>query len=135
MGIMVAVLLSTGSLASFEVPFSVRGSVALALALGTAVGGGRVIRRVIRGYYRPQPLDSLATQCSAAGVILGAAAAGAPVSTSTVVASAVVGVGIDRRLRHVRWEAVVQTATAWFVTVPVCTALGAGFFACATLLR
>jgi PiT family inorganic phosphate transporter len=134
MGIAVAVLLANGSLDTFEVPFSLRGSVALALALGTAVGGGRVIRRVSRGYYRPQPLDSLAAQASAAGVILGAAVAGAPVSTSTVVASAVVGVGIDRRFRHVRWEAVVQTATAWFVTVPVCAGLGAVLFACARLV-
>jgi inorganic phosphate transporter, PiT family len=135
MGMAVAVLVARGSVDSFEVPFWARGSVALALGLGTAVGGGRVIRRVSRGYYRPQPLDSLAAQASAAGVIFGAAAAGAPVSTSTVVASAVVGVGIDRRLRHVRWEAVVQTATAWLVTVPVCTALGAALFACATLVR
>ena len=134
MGVMVAVLVATGSLGSFHVTFAVRGSVALALALGTAVGGGRVIRRVSRGYYRPQPIDSLAAQASAAGVILGAAAMGAPVSTSTVVASAVVGVGADRRRRHVRWEAVFQTVTAWFVTLPVCTLLGAALFACARLV-
>jgi inorganic phosphate transporter, PiT family len=72
---------------------------------------------------------------SAAGVILGAAAAGAPVSTSTVVASAVVGVGADRRFRHVRWHAVSLTVTAWLVTIPVCTALGAILFACASLVR
>jgi PiT family inorganic phosphate transporter len=134
MGIIVAVLMATGSLASFDVTFSVRGGVALTLAVGTAVGGGRVIRRVSRGYYRPQPVDSLAAQASAAAVILGAGALGAPVSTSTVVASAVVGAGADRRPRHVRWEVVFQTVTAWFVTVPVCAGLGALIFTCARLV-
>lgn len=134
MGVMAAVLLARGSLDRFEVPFWVRGSVALVLAVGTVVGGGRVVRRVSRGYYRPQPLDSLSAQASAAGVILGAGVLGAPVSTSTVVASAVVGAGADRHPRHVRWEVVFQTVTAWFVTVPVCAALGALVFACARLV-
>jgi PiT family inorganic phosphate transporter len=134
MGVMAAVLLAKGSLDRFEVPLWVRVCVALALALGTVVGGGRVVRRVSRGYYRPQPLDSLAAQTSAAGVILGAAALGAPVSTSTVVASAVVGVGADRSPRHVRWSVVFQTVSAWFVTVPVCGLLGAALFACARLV-
>ena len=134
MGAIAAVLVANGSLDRLQVPLWVRVSVALTLALGTAIGGGRVVRRVSRGYYRPQPLDSLAAQASAAGVILGAAALGAPVSTSTVVASAVVGVGADRTPRHVRWTVVFQTVSAWFVTVPVCGLLGAGLFACARLV-
>ncbi len=134
MGLVVGVLLAEGTLDRFDVPLWARVCVALALALGTAIGGGRVVRRVSRGYYRPQPIDSLAAQASAAGVILGAAVLGAPVSTSTVVASTVVGVGADRHLRHVRWEAVLQTVSAWLVTVPVCGVLGALLFACARLL-
>ena len=134
MGVIAAVLVARGSLDAFEVTWSVRGSVALVLAIGTAVGGGRVVRRVSRGYYRPRPLDSLSAQASAAGVILGAAALGAPVSTATVVASAVVGGGADRRLRHVRWQAVVRTFAVWLATMPVCAAVGALLFACARLI-
>lgn len=134
MGVAAAVLLASGRTDSFQVPDWVRVSVALALALGTVVGGGRVVRRVGRGYYRPDPVDALAAQTSAAGAILGAALVGAPVSTSTVVASAVVGVGADRHPRHVRWEAVVQTISAWFLTVPACVAIGAALFACARLV-
>jgi PiT family inorganic phosphate transporter len=134
MGIAAAVLVASGSLRSLEVPFWVRGSVALALALGTAAGGGRVIRRVSRGYYRPGPVDSLAAQGSSAGVILAAAALGAPVSTSTVVASAVVGIGADRHPRHVSWTGVADTLSTWLLTVPVCAGVGAGLFACARLV-
>jgi inorganic phosphate transporter, PiT family len=133
MGVGAAALVATGSLQQFEVPLWLRVAVALALALGTTIGGGRVVRRVGRGYYRPGPVDSLAAQASAAGVILGAAGLGAPVSTSTVVAASVVGAGADRHPRHVRWEGVAQTISAWFVTVPACALMGAALVACARL--
>ena len=134
MGVAATTLLATGAIDSFEIPSSVRWSVALVFALGTAVGGGRVMRRVGRGYFRPAPVDSLASQTSAAAVILGSTAVGAPVSTSTVVTAAVVGVGADRHPRHVRWAAVADTISAWFLTIPVCATLGALLYLCASLI-
>jgi len=134
MGVAATTLLATGAIDEFEIPGSVRWSVAFVFALGTIAGGGRVIRRVGRGYFRPTPVDSLASQTSAAVVILGATAVGAPVSTSTVVTSAVVGVGADRHPRHVRWAGVADTISAWFLTIPVCAVLGAVLFACASLV-
>jgi PiT family inorganic phosphate transporter len=134
MGVAATTLLATGAVDRFEVTPAVRWSVALVFAFGTAVGGGRVVRRVGRGYFRPSPLDSLASQSSAAAVILGSTAVGAPVSTSTVVTAAVVGVGADRHPRHVRWAGVADTVSAWFLTVPVCAVLGAALYACATLV-
>ena len=134
MGVAATTLLATGAIDTFEIPPSVRWSVALVFALGTVVGGGRVVRRVGRGYFRPTPVDSLASQASAAAVILGATAVGAPVSTSTVVTSAVVGVGADRHPRHVRWAGVADTISAWFLTVPVCAILGALLYLCASLV-
>jgi PiT family inorganic phosphate transporter len=134
MGVAAATLLATGALDQFEIPPSVRWPVALVFALGTVVGGGRVVRRVGRGYFRPMPLDSLASQASAAAVILGSTALGAPVSTSTVVTAAVVGVGADRHPRHVRWAGVADTISAWLLTIPVCAVLGALLYVCATLV-
>jgi PiT family inorganic phosphate transporter len=134
MGVAATTLLATGAIDSFEIPWSVRWSVALVFALGTVVGGGRVVRRVGRGYFRPTPVDSLASQTSAAAVILGSTAVGAPVSTSTVVTAAVVGVGADRHPRHVRWAGVADTISAWFLTVPVCAILGALLYLCASLV-
>jgi PiT family inorganic phosphate transporter len=130
MGVTVAALMASGRISYFHVPSWLRISVALTLALGTVVGGGRVVRQVSRGYYRPRPLDALASQTSAACLILVAGVLGAPVSTSAVVASTVVGVGVDQRPRHVRWKAVSHTVLAWFITVPACMAVGAAFFLC-----
>ncbi len=134
MGVAAATLLATGAIDQFEIPLSVRWSVALVFGLGTIVGGGRVVRRVSRGYFRPTPVDSLASQTSAAAVILGSTAVGAPVSTSTVVTAAVVGVGADRHPRHVRWAGVADTISAWFLTIPVCAILGALLYLCASLV-
>jgi PiT family inorganic phosphate transporter len=134
MGVAAATLLATGAIDSFEIPTSLRWSVALVFALGTVVGGGRVVRRVGRGYFRPTPVDSLASQTSAAAVILSSTAVGAPVSTSTVVTAAVVGVGADRHPRHVRWAGVADTISAWFLTIPICAILGALLYGCATLI-
>lgn len=134
MGVAATTLLATGAIDTFEIPPSVRWPVALVFALGTVVGGGRVVRRVSRGYFRPTPVDSLASQTSAAAVILGSTAVGAPVSTSTVVTAAVVGVGADRHPRHVRWAAVADTISAWLLTIPVCALLGALLDVCASLI-
>ena len=69
---------------------------AAALTVGTALGGWRIIRTVGRGIYRIQAVDGLASQTASAGVILGASVVGAPVSTTQVVASSVIGVGVGR---------------------------------------
>ena len=128
MGLIAGVLIATGRLTGFSIPFWSRAAVAVTLALGTAIGGRRIVRRVARGYYRGVVIDGLGAQLSAAAVIFGCSAVGAPISTSTVVASSFVGVGIDRRPRHVRWRAFAGTVGAWILTVPVCIGLGALLF-------
>ena len=135
MGLGAGALLASGSVSTFAIPLWLRCAVAVTLAAGTVFGGGRIIRRVATGYYRPSPVDSLAAEVAAAAVIFGAAALGAPVSTSETVAASVVGVGADRHPRHVRWAGVAATLTAWAITVPACAVLGAVVYACATLFR
>lgn len=133
-GLAAGVLVAAGTLSSFSIPFWLRGSAAILLALGTAIGGGRVIRRVGTGYYRPDPVDVLAAETSGAGIIFAAAAGGFPVSTTQTVTAAFVGVGADRHPRHVRWVGVAQTISTWVITVPACAALAALLFACARLV-
>ena len=78
---------------------------AAALTAGTALGGWRIIRTVGRRIYRIRPEEGLASQTASAGVIFGASLLGAPVSTTQVVASSVVGVGVGRRRwHHVHWR-------------------------------
>jgi len=92
----------------------------------TAAGGRRIVRTVSSRFYRGGLLDGLAAQSASAAVILGAASLGAPVSTSTVVASGMIGVGAARRRRHVHWPTVRTVVSAWVITVPACAVLGAG---------
>ena len=125
MGVLTLVLLASGHLTSFVVPLWVVLAAAAALTVGTAFGGWRIIRTVGRGIYRLQPVDGLASQLSSAAVILGAAQAGAPVSTTHVVSMSVVGVGAAQRVRHVHWDVVRAMAEAWLVTLPLSAALAA----------
>ena len=77
------------------------------MTLGTALGGWRIVKTIGRRIFSLKPLDSLASQSSSTAVIFGASLIGAPVSTTQVVASSVVGVGGGRRRwRHVRWGTV-----------------------------
>lgn len=124
MGVVTLALLATGHLDVFAVPLWVKVAAAVSLTVGTGLGGWRIVRTVGRGIYRMSPLDALASQAGSAGVILAAAAVGAPVSTTHVVASSVVGVGVGRH-RHVRWRVAREMGSAWVVTLPVTGLLGA----------
>ena len=102
--------------------------VALAMASGTALGGWRIVRTIGRRIYDLRALDSLSSQAGSAGVILAASIAGAPVSSTHVVASSVVGVGVGRRrFSRIRWAVVTEMAVAWLTTIPATVALGAAF--------
>jgi PiT family inorganic phosphate transporter len=125
MGLATSLLVAAGTIRSFAVPFWMMALVALVLASGTAAGGRRIVRTVSSRFYRGGLLDSLAAQTASAAVVLGAASLGAPVSTSTVVASSMVGVGAARRRRHVHWPTVRSVVSAWVITAPVCAVLGA----------
>ena len=124
-GVVAAVLLAGGATSSLVAPLWVVLGSGLALTLGTALGGWRIARTIGRRIYDIRPLDGLASQAGAAGVILGASVAGAPVSTTQVVASSVIGTGGGRgRWKRVRWTIVRDMGVAWVTTVPA-TALAA----------
>jgi inorganic phosphate transporter, PiT family len=98
---------------------------AAALTAGTALGGWRIIATVGRRIYRIRPEEGLASQTASAGVIFGSSLLGAPVSTTQVVASSVVGIGVGRRRwHHVHWSVVRNMGPAWLITMPVSAALG-----------
>lgn len=125
MGVVTLLLLSAGHLDSFTVPLWVKLAAAASLTAGTALGGWRIVRTVGRGVYRMQPVDGLSSQAGSAATILAAAAVGAPISTTHVVAAGVVGVGAQRRVRHVHWAVVREIGAAWLFTLPACALAGA----------
>ena len=129
MGVIAALLLAAGSVQTFEVPVWATVGCGAAITLGTALGGWRIVRTVGRGIVHLAPFDSFASQTGSTAVILPASFLGAPVSTTHVVVSSVVGVGTGRRRwRHVRWTVVRLIAFAWLSTLPGSALLGAGTF-------
>jgi inorganic phosphate transporter, PiT family len=125
-GVIAALMLADGRATTLHAPGWAPVACALALTSGTAVGGWRIVKTVGRRIYRIHPLDALASQSASAGVILGASLLGAPVSTTQVVASSVLGVGGGRRRwRHIHWRIVRQMGLGWIVTLPACAALAA----------
>ncbi len=126
MGVIAALLLASGHLDTLSVPLWVKLACGAALTLGTAMGGWRIIRTIGRRIFRLAPVDGFASQTASTAVVLPASYLGAPVSTTQVVASSVVGVGGGRRRwRHVRWSVVRSIGFAWLLTLPASAALGA----------
>ncbi len=124
MGVM-AVAAAAGHHRAVTIGLTVRVVAAAALAAGTVLGARKVVRSVSRGLYRMDLVDGLAAEGTAAVVIVAASAIAAPLSTSVVVASGVLGTGASRRPGHVRWRLASEIVAAWLITVPVCAALGA----------
>jgi inorganic phosphate transporter, PiT family len=128
MGVMAALLLAGGHLQVFAVPLWVKIASGAALTAGTAMGGWTIIRTIGRRIFHLQPIDGFASQTASTAVILVSSYAGAPVSTTHVVASSVIGVGVGRRRwRHVRWTVIRAMGFAWLATLPAGAALGAAF--------
>ncbi len=128
-GVVAALLLAEGQIDTLSAPTWTTVTCALALTAGTSLGGWPIIRTVGRRIYRIQPVEGLASQTASAAVILGASFAGAPTSTTQVVASSVVGIGAGRRrLHHVRWLIVRQMGLAWLITIPATGVLAVGIF-------
>jgi PiT family inorganic phosphate transporter len=128
MGIITLSLLIGGFIPNFHVPLWVIGLSAGAIALGTALGGWRLIRTLGGKFYKIRPVHSFSTQLTSGIVILTASAFGLPVSTSQVVSSAIIGVGSSERLGKVRWSVAQEIVTAWFITIPASALFSAGIY-------
>jgi inorganic phosphate transporter, PiT family len=128
MGIITLSLVIGGVLPSFQVPIWVIAVSAAAIAIGTSLGGWRLIRTLGGKFYKIRPLHSFATQLSSAGVILAASFFGVPVSTSQIVSSAIIGVGSAERASKVRWSVAEDIVTSWLITIPASGLLAAGVY-------
>jgi PiT family inorganic phosphate transporter len=125
-GVIAALLLASGHTDTLSAPTWAVVGASLALTAGTALGGWRIVDTIGRRIFRIRPLDGFASQTGSSAVILGASLIGAPVSTTHVVVSSIVGIGAGRaRWRHVRWRIVREMLLAWVTTIPA-TAVLAG---------
>lgn len=120
MGIITMSLVSGGFLTSVEIPKWVIVICALAMGVGTAVGGWRVIRTLGVNMLKLDPVHGFAAETSATAIILGCSHFGLPVSTTHVITSSIMGVGATKRLSAVRWGIAGKIILAWVFTLPAC---------------
>lgn len=125
MGVITMTLVTAGYLHTVEVPIWVISASAIVMGLGTAFGGWKVIKTLGVNLLKIRPVQGFAAETSASVVILGAASLGVPVSTTHVIASAIMGVGSTTRFSAVRWGIARDIVIAWIFTLPIC-ALVAG---------
>src|SRR5512135_760665 len=118
MGILTLVLVLGGFIPTFEVPFWVMLACSLAITLGILSGGWQIVRTLGFAIYKIRPLHALDSQMTAAGVIFGSSMFGAPVSTTHVVASSIMGIGASERPKAVRWHKAFEIAATWLITIP-----------------
>jgi inorganic phosphate transporter, PiT family len=128
MGIITLALVTGGYLKVFSVPVWVILLCAGMIALGTAIGGWKLIRTLGGKFYKIRPVDGFASQLASAVVILSASLVGGPVSTTQVVSSAIMGVGSADRVNKVRWGVAQEIATAWLLTIPATALVAAGMY-------
>src|SRR5205814_1063635 len=98
---------------------------ATAMALGTASGGWRIMKTMGHRIIRLWPINGFAAETSAAAVILVASWLKAPVSTTHVISSSIMGVGASKRVSAVRWGVAQNMVAAWVLTLPVAAAVSA----------
>jgi len=127
MGIITLALVAGGVVApDADPPTWVILSAGLAIALGTWLGGWRIIRTMGKGLTELQPQQGFAAQTSAATVILASSHLGFSLSTTHSVSGSVMGAGLGRKGGVVRWSTATRMLVAWVLTLPAAALVGAG---------
>jgi len=124
MGIIAGALVAGGYLQTFEIPVWVIFSAYGAIALGTLMGGWKVIETMGSRITRLKPREGFCAETAGAASILFATALGQPVSTTHTIAGAIAGVGVVRRVKAVRWHMAQRIVVAWLLTIPCAAAVG-----------
>lgn len=119
MGLITMALLSGGFISTFEVPVWVIAACASAMALGTSVGGKKIIKTMGSGMAKLTPVNGFAAQTGATAVIFLATLFHAPVSTTHIISTTVMGVGASKRFKSVKWGVAKNIVWAWVITIPI----------------
>ncbi len=118
MGILTLVLVLGGIIPSFQVPFWVMVVCSAGMTTGVLLGGWKIVRTLGFSIYKIRPLHALNSQLTSAVVIFSASLLGAPVSTTHVVASSIMGVGAADNMKRVKWRKAKSIMYTWLFTIP-----------------
>lgn len=119
MGIITMALVSAGMIPEFAVPTWVKFSCALAMALGTSLGGKKIIKTMGSRMAKIAPVNGFTAEMGASAVIFSATMFNAPVSTTHIITGSIMGVGASKRLSAVRWAVAREIVMAWVLTIPI----------------
>jgi PiT family inorganic phosphate transporter len=126
MGVITLALIATGSWTDTSaVPFWVKLACATAIALGTYLGGWRIIRTLGKGLVEISSPQGMAAESSSAAVILASSHLGFALSTTHVATGSILGTGLGRPGAQVRWRVAGRMALAWCITLPAAAVVGA----------
>jgi len=121
MGVITMALLSAGYISSFHVQPWVIVACATSMAIGTSVGGAKIIKTVGSKMAKLAPVNGFAAETGGAIVIFIATTFfHAPVSTTHTITTSIMGVGASKRINSVKWSVVKNIVWAWVLTIPVC---------------
>ena len=127
MGIITMALIAANWQTTDEVQGWVRFACALAMGLGTSIGGYKIIKTVGGKIMKIRPVNGVAADLTSASIIFGATLISLPVSTTHVISSAIMGVGAAQRVKGVKWGTARKIVVTWFITLPI-SAIMAGIF-------
>jgi PiT family inorganic phosphate transporter len=129
MGVITLALLASGRWSdTTAVPFWVKLSCALAIALGTYLGGWRIIRTLGKGLVEISSPQGMAAESSSAAVILASSHLGLALSTTHVATGSILGTGLGRPGAVVRWRVALRMLVAWCITLPSAAVVGAAMW-------
>jgi PiT family inorganic phosphate transporter len=135
MGIIAGLLFAQGLIGSeFYVPFWVMLSCQAAMALGTLIGGWRIVRTMGSRITPLKPVQGFCAETAGAATLYLATSLGVPVSTTHTITGAIVGVGAARKVSAVRWGIASSIIVAWVLTLPAAALIGAIFYFAAAAL-
>jgi PiT family inorganic phosphate transporter len=127
MGVITLALIANGTLAAkSNAPIWVIVCCALAISIGTYLGGWRVIRTLGKGLVEIEAPQGMAAESASAAVILLSSSFGYSLSTTHVATGSIIGTGLGKRGAEVRWNVAGRMATAWVFTLPSAALVGAG---------
>lgn len=128
MGIITMALIVNNYQTSSDIQTWVQFICATAMALGTAVGGWKIIKTVGGKIMKIRPVNGVAADMTGAFIIFGATFLHLPVSTTHVISSSILGVGSSHRLRGVKWGTAQRMVVTWIITMPISALLAGGFY-------
>mgnify|MGYP001164577427 FL=1 len=118
MGIIALILLTQGVITKFDVPYYVIIMAALAISLGTFLGGWRIVKTMAVKITQLKPYQGFAAETSGATILAFLAQAGIPASTTHAISGAIMGAGAVKRISAVRWGIGKRIVWAWIITIP-----------------